>query len=403
VARSEEKLRGLQSELQAARRQDLKKDEAAAAKRKAASQSTATNAEEERDSKSGRKANQKATTAGAPLPAKAAVVRAEYIVADLAVDGSAYRLQRQVSKLLPSGASLDLVCANAGMASYGRFIGPPIITSSPPGPPSQQELEGRNSGASRQSNSLIRPSDDGGGSGPDSSGSTEKSRGRPHRAAQQQVALNVMGTTQLLSAFAPQMAARGRGHFLVVSSVTAECPNPGAAVYAASKAYLRSLGTALRHELAPLGVGVTVALPGPLHGTGFFSAAAPPAAGGAAGKAATTANPGVGAATVEPVASSSTTSSEPYRPTCSAVPGYSMASPVCARQLVEATLRDKALVVPGALNKVWMHGACPLLPHALKLAVVDAMWAPLPSHSVPAQAPAAAAPPPGAVLAPAPA
>jgi hypothetical protein len=237
-------------------------------------------------------------------------VRAEVVVADLAVDGSARRLHRQVAALLPPGASLDLVCANAGAASHGRFLGEPAA--------------GRRGG--------------GGGAG-----GAVASVGTAAAVAQAQVALNVVGTTQLLSAFAPRMAAQGRGHLLAVSSVTAGCPNPGVAVYAASKAYLRSLGAALRHELAPLGVGVTVALPGPLHGTAFFAAAA-----------------------------------VPNRALYSIVPGYSMASNACARQLVDATLNGAALVVPGALNKLWLHGACPLLPPSLRLAVVDAMWAPLP-------------------------
>ena len=41
---------------------------------------------------------------------------------------------------------------------------------------------------------------------------------------------------------------------------------------------------------------------------------------------------------------------------------------------VDAALRKEPLVVPGALNKVWLHVASPLLPRHLKLTLVNALW-----------------------------
>jgi short-subunit dehydrogenase len=57
---------------------------------------------------------------------------------------------------------------------------------------------------------------------------------------------------------------RHRGGILNVGSVAGFLPGPGMAVYYASKAYVLSFTEALRQELAPHGVRVTVVCPGPV-------------------------------------------------------------------------------------------------------------------------------------------
>jgi hypothetical protein len=57
---------------------------------------------------------------------------------------------------------------------------------------------------------------------------------------------------------------RHRGGILNVGSIAGFLPGPGMAVYYASKAYVLSFTEALRGELGPRGVRVTVLCPGPV-------------------------------------------------------------------------------------------------------------------------------------------
>lgn len=84
--------------------------------------------------------------------------------------------------------------------------------------------------------------------------------------------LNIVALTELTQQFATPMQARGRGHILLVASIVAFQPYPSYAAYAASKAYVLSLGEALHTELAAHGVVVSVLSPG-ITDTEFFSAA----------------------------------------------------------------------------------------------------------------------------------
>lgn len=68
--------------------------------------------------------------------------------------------------------------------------------------------------------------------------------------------------------FALRMQARGRGGIILLSSMLARQGTPWVAHYAATKAYVTAFGEALRVELAPSGVQVLVAEPGPTD-TGF--------------------------------------------------------------------------------------------------------------------------------------
>jgi short-subunit dehydrogenase len=79
--------------------------------------------------------------------------------------------------------------------------------------------------------------------------------------------LDVITMTELTHVFGKRMAARGRGHVLLVASMAAYGPTPILAAYGAAKAFVLSFGEALHAQLAPK-VGVTVLSPG-LIDTGF--------------------------------------------------------------------------------------------------------------------------------------
>lgn len=73
--------------------------------------------------------------------------------------------------------------------------------------------------------------------------------------------LDIVTLTELTHLFGKRMAARGRGHILLVASLAAYQPDPLLAVYGAAKHFVLALGVALHVELAPK-VTVTVVSPG---------------------------------------------------------------------------------------------------------------------------------------------
>ena len=77
------------------------------------------------------------------------------------------------------------------------------------------------------------------------------------------IAVNIRSMTDLSLRFSDSLI-RHRGGILNVSSIAGFLPGPGMAVYYASKAYVLSFTEALRRELAPRGVRVSVICPGPV-------------------------------------------------------------------------------------------------------------------------------------------
>lgn len=140
------------------------------------------------------------------------------------------------------------------------------------------------------------------------------------------LALNIVGTTELLSRFVAHFVATGeRRGILIISSLAGETTLPTQAVYAASKAYLTSLARGLAHELSSTATSVGVLLPGGVdtdmaHQSGMKQ------------------NWIVRTALVQPGES--------------------------AKAAAEALLRGRTLTVPGALNKV-TAALAKLLPHSL--------------------------------------
>lgn len=140
----------------------------------------------------------------------------------------------------------------------------------------------------------------------------------------QMIDLNCGALTGLCRAVAPQMVERRSGAILNVASTAAFQPGPGMAVYFATKAYVLSFTEALHEELRRHGVKVTALCPGPTA-TEFGDVA------------------GFGRA----------------------IPKLVMAqSAPVVRAGLEGLDRNKAVVVPGLLNKLSGQGHR-LLPRAL--------------------------------------
>lgn len=140
---------------------------------------------------------------------------ATIVPANLAERGAASALAREIAAV---GIEIDVLVNNAGLGAIGRFTG-------------------------------IRP--------------------LRHAEIMQ---VNIAALTELTQALLPAMLARGRGRIMLVASTASFVPCPNMAVYAASKAYVRSFGEALAQELRGSGVAVTVLCPG-TTATEFFAVA----------------------------------------------------------------------------------------------------------------------------------
>jgi NAD(P)-dependent dehydrogenase (short-subunit alcohol dehydrogenase family) len=76
------------------------------------------------------------------------------------------------------------------------------------------------------------------------------------------MAVNVRGVFLGCQAFMPAMKARGSGHIVNTSSLNGLLPHGTFAVYTASKFAVAGMSEALRIELEPFGVGVSILYPG---------------------------------------------------------------------------------------------------------------------------------------------
>ncbi|PLK25897.1 SDR family oxidoreductase [Novosphingobium sp. TH158] len=76
------------------------------------------------------------------------------------------------------------------------------------------------------------------------------------------MAINVRGVFLGCHLFMPEMKARKSGHIVNTSSVNGQLPHGTFAVYSASKFAVAALSEAIRQELEPFGVGVSILYPG---------------------------------------------------------------------------------------------------------------------------------------------
>ena len=77
--------------------------------------------------------------------------------------------------------------------------------------------------------------------------------------------VNVLALSRLCHAIGNLMAVQGGGQILNVAGLAGVAPGPWMATYAASKAYVMNFSQALREELKPTGIKVSVLCPGPVR------------------------------------------------------------------------------------------------------------------------------------------
>lgn len=76
------------------------------------------------------------------------------------------------------------------------------------------------------------------------------------------MSVNVVGASNSVGAVIPEMLARGSGHLVVISSLSAYRGLPKSAAYCASKAAVSAFFESLRLDLEPRGIAVTIIHPG---------------------------------------------------------------------------------------------------------------------------------------------
>jgi short-subunit dehydrogenase len=89
-------------------------------------------------------------------------------------------------------------------------------------------------------------------------------------AAKEQFDTNVFGTMQVINAVLPTMRQQGSGHIINVSTILGLIALPYAGLYSASKFALGGLSEALRSEVAPFNIAVSLVEPGTVN-TSFVS------------------------------------------------------------------------------------------------------------------------------------
>jgi short-subunit dehydrogenase len=143
--------------------------------------------------------------------------------------------------------------------------------------------------------------------------------------------LDIKAVARMTRLFVPAMRAAGYGRILLTASTAAYQPTPLYASYAAAKAFVLSYGVAIRQELRGTGVSVTVLSPGVTR-TEFHKVAGH-----------------------EDNAFKRVTMME---------------APAVAKAAVEALLRGRAIVMPGALNRALAFSAA-LVPRTTQAAMAQ--------------------------------
>jgi len=85
--------------------------------------------------------------------------------------------------------------------------------------------------------------------------------------------VNLRAPVALTRALVPGMIARREGHVVLISSLAGKAASPASSIYSATKFGLRGFAHALRQDLRPHGVGVSVVLPGFIREAGMFAQA----------------------------------------------------------------------------------------------------------------------------------
>lgn len=92
--------------------------------------------------------------------------------------------------------------------------------------------------------------------------------------------VNLESPMLLSRALYPGMTERGSGHIVFIASLAGKSATPRSSIYNATKFGLRGFSMALRADLAPTGVGVSLVTPGFIRDAGMFAGQeAPPGVG----------------------------------------------------------------------------------------------------------------------------
>jgi uncharacterized protein len=84
------------------------------------------------------------------------------------------------------------------------------------------------------------------------------------------VNVNLRTPIQLARVLVPGMRERGKGHIVLISSISGKIAAPHSSIYCATKFGLRGFGFALHEELRDAGIGVTTIFPGFVREAGMF-------------------------------------------------------------------------------------------------------------------------------------
>ena len=84
----------------------------------------------------------------------------------------------------------------------------------------------------------------------------------PIEQMQQMFDVNVFGVLRMIRAVVPQMRKQQAGHIINISSIAGKLSTPANGAYSATKFALEALSDALRLELAPFGIHVSLVEPG---------------------------------------------------------------------------------------------------------------------------------------------
>ncbi len=83
--------------------------------------------------------------------------------------------------------------------------------------------------------------------------------------------VNLESPMMLARALYPAMLERGSGHLVFIASLAGKSPAPRSSIYNATKFGLRGFALALRTDLAPQGIGVSIVSPGFIREAGMFA------------------------------------------------------------------------------------------------------------------------------------
>ena len=163
----------------------------------------------------------------------------------------------------------------------------------------------------------------------------------PLQRVTQMLRLNVDAVSSLTHLFGKEMKRRRRGRILMVTSMCGAVAGvPSVAVYAATKAFEKTLAISMAKEMEQYGVGVTCLVPGAVEGTDFRE------------------------------------TSDSQEALCWKLPFYSKSAEHVAKMGVRAMLRGETEVTPGWINRVFLKGLTPIIPQRVSIGLVELAWNP---------------------------